>query len=78
MYIKINVINMYVIILMSRMDLHAVITCYKEKEGTFSGPGEEDPTDLPWVYKEVLTGVDSQICSKGSEFSLRIGRIILH
>ena len=30
MYIKINVINMYVIILMSRMDLHAVITCYTE------------------------------------------------
>lgn len=44
----------------------------------FSGPGEEDPTDLPWVYEEVLTGVEPQICSKGSEFSLRIGRIILH
>lgn len=29
-YIKINAINMYVIILMSRMDLHAVITCYTE------------------------------------------------
>ena len=29
-YIKINVINMYVIILMSRRHLHAVITCYTE------------------------------------------------